>query len=117
MIGNHRDISAFTQNIEVSHTHHLEQRLAARSKLIEGSAQVLDAPRPSTVTSQDRVALPGAQVVAETYPVAGPSEIAGIEDERAKRLLSAEVKRNENALSEETRFASDGAPGYIIYSS
>lgn len=44
MIGQHKDIQAFTQTIEHNHTHHLEQRLAARSKAIEGRAQVLDDP-------------------------------------------------------------------------
>jgi len=42
-IGQHRDVQAFSQVIEHTHTHVLEQRLAARSKLIEGRAQVLDA--------------------------------------------------------------------------
>ena len=42
-IGQHRDVQAFTQTVEHTHTHVLEQRLAARSKMIEGrAAQVLD---------------------------------------------------------------------------
>ena len=37
-IGQHKDIQAFTQTVEHNHTHVLEQRLAARSKVIEGRA-------------------------------------------------------------------------------
>jgi phage terminase small subunit len=38
MIGQHKNVQAFTQTVEHSHTHRLEQRLAARSKVIEASA-------------------------------------------------------------------------------
>ena len=44
LIGQHRQVQAFQVTVEHNHTHHLEQRLAARSKLIEGRAQVIDDP-------------------------------------------------------------------------
>lgn len=42
MIGDNKHVQAFQQNVEVSHTHYLEERLAAKSKVIEGRAQVID---------------------------------------------------------------------------
>ena len=47
LIGQHRDVQAFAVTVEHNHTHHLEQRLAARSKLIEGKASVIDDPATS----------------------------------------------------------------------
>ena len=41
LIGQHKDVQAFTINVEHTHTMKLEQRLAARSKIIEGKAQRL----------------------------------------------------------------------------
>jgi len=38
MIGQHKSVQAFSVQVEHSHTHILEQRLAARSKVIEASA-------------------------------------------------------------------------------
>ena len=52
-------------------------------------------------------ALPGSQV--GSGDAGEHSEPVEIKDE--KRVHPAEVKSNENAPSEETRFASDGAPG------
>ncbi len=38
LIGRNRGIQAFQDNVEVSHTHYLEQQLTARAKVIEGKA-------------------------------------------------------------------------------
>lgn len=38
LIGRNRGIQAFKENIEVSHTHYLEQQLARRAKAVEGRA-------------------------------------------------------------------------------
>jgi len=43
LIGQHKDVQAFTVTVEHSHTHRLEQRLAARSKQIEGQAGAIQA--------------------------------------------------------------------------
>jgi len=43
LIGQHKAVQAFTVTVEHSHTHRLEARLAARSKLIEGQAGAIDA--------------------------------------------------------------------------
>jgi len=42
LIGRNSGIGAFTEVIEVSHTHYLEEQLAKRSKVIEGRAQVVN---------------------------------------------------------------------------
>ena len=75
-IGQHRDVQAFTQTVEHTHTHRLEQRLAARSKAIEGRAQVLDDPPqlqadPGAQVVTDPGADPASQVVSES-PAAAP---------------------------------------------
>lgn len=41
LIGRNRGIQAFQENIEVSHTHYLEQQLSARARVIEGKALML----------------------------------------------------------------------------
>lgn len=46
-IGQHRDVQAFTQTVEHTHTHVLEQRLAARSKIIEGRSIASDLQAPA----------------------------------------------------------------------
>lgn len=56
LIGRNTGIGAFTEVIEVSHTHYLEQTLAKRSKLIEGRAQV--------ASGQPALAAPPVQVNA-----------------------------------------------------
>ena len=48
LIGQHKDVQAFTVTVEHTHTHQLEQRLAARSKVIEGQAAQVIAPEPAT---------------------------------------------------------------------
>ena len=47
LIGQHKDVQAFAITVEHSHTHKLEQRLAARSKVIEGRALNLGADNPA----------------------------------------------------------------------
>ena len=65
MIGQHKSVQAFTQTVEHSHTHRLEQRLAARSKQIEASAGNLGLD-PSIVgvmpASQEAIAAQAAVV-------------------------------------------------------
>jgi phage terminase small subunit len=76
-IGQHKDVQAYTQTIEHSHTHYLEQRLAARSKLIEGRA----AAAPSSLLEHgdyaqvtiDPSVVEGAQVVAHRNGVGDDS--------------------------------------------
>ena len=58
LIGQHKDIQAFSVTVEHTHTHLLERRLAARSKLIEGRATAVD---PAQVAHQPGVE--AAQVV------------------------------------------------------
>lgn len=65
LIGQHKDVQAFTQQVEHTHVHHLEQRLAARSKAIEGRAQVL---RVEQLPAADRVDLPGHASAAHEIP-------------------------------------------------
>jgi len=96
LIGQHKDVQAFSQTVEHTHTHRLEQRLAARSKLIEGKAQVIDQPGPLSAPG------PGSEV-------AGAHSNPAIEDESEKRLLSTEVKRNEEASGERSTFERAGA--------
>ncbi len=38
LIGRNRGIQAFKDNVEVSHTHYLEEALAKRAKIVEASA-------------------------------------------------------------------------------
>ncbi len=66
-IGRHKSVQAFQDNVEHSHTHYLESRLAARSKVIEGRAvEVVEDERiiapevkPISTSSQsDRVLVP-----------------------------------------------------------
>ena len=42
LIGQHKDVQAFSVTVEHSHTHRLEQRLAARSKVVEGRAGLIE---------------------------------------------------------------------------
>jgi hypothetical protein len=58
LIGQHKSVQAFTVTIEHSHTHVLEQRLAARSKVIEGMAGAIDAD-PILIGAVPVAATPG----------------------------------------------------------
>ncbi len=42
LIGRNVGIQAFTETVEVNHTHYLEQQLSKRAKVIEGRARVID---------------------------------------------------------------------------
>ena len=57
LIGRNTGIQAFTENIEVSHTHRLEQALSRRAKVIEGRA----VPMPAIGEPVDQVphSMPG----------------------------------------------------------
>jgi phage terminase small subunit len=58
LIGQHKSVQAFTVNVEHSHTHRLEQRLASRAKIIEGKAAQVD--RDPLLTDQSTE---GGQVI------------------------------------------------------
>ena len=107
MIGDHRDIQAFTQTIEHTHTHRLEQRLAQRAKVIEGKASVLAdqvaATTQALAVTQDLDSCPGSQV-DEAHPAAGPGDGTHRVKEERKRLLSAEVKSKEDQADERSSF-------------
>jgi hypothetical protein len=81
MLGNNKHVQAFQQNIEISHTHYLEERLAARSKAIEGRAQVIDDSAPA------------------------------LADDSQRGSISAEVNSNSNAPAEKTSSEREGATG------
>ena len=51
LIGRNTAIQAFQDNIEVSHTHHLEQALANRAKALEGTAALTVAQAAATVAA------------------------------------------------------------------
>jgi len=51
LIGRNTGIAAFSDQIEVSHTHYLETQLAKRAKLIEGRAQVVT-DKPPRITDK-----------------------------------------------------------------
>ena len=74
LIGQHKAVQAFTVTVEHSHTHVLEQRLAARSKVIEGLAGQVDAdPILAGDTSHlksDKIAL---SAFSDSESVATPS--------------------------------------------
>lgn len=74
LIGQHKRVQAFTVNVEHSHTHVLEQRLAARSKVIEGQAsQVLADPILAGPGADD----PQLLALAQVPGVAGDDRQAG----------------------------------------
>jgi len=109
-IGQHRDVQAFTQTVEHTHTHVLEQRLAARSKLIEGrAAQVLDqlpsdpSQEAAHVISDDRQAH-----VEEVGSVGAPAE--GVGDSKRVHIDGGQSARgpdqNESASEREGATAS-----------
>ena len=108
LIGNHRDIQAFTQTVEHTHTHRLEQRLAARAKTIEGKASVLvdqgAAPTQALPVLPDLDSCPGSQVDDDARPAAAPGEGTRRVKEDRKRLLSAEVKSKEDQAGERSTF-------------
>ena len=67
MIGQHKSVQAFTQTIEHSHTHKLEQRLQARSKVIEGKASRLEqeTEQPGYLSQGSTVPAPTDQPTVE----------------------------------------------------
>jgi len=72
LMGQHKDVQAFTQTVEHNHTHMLEQRLAARSKVIEGRAgQIGDGPYLGGDPQQP------AHLEHDPSPVAGALDGAG----------------------------------------
>jgi len=64
MIGRHCAVQAFKVNVEVSHTHHLEEQLSKRAKIIEGRAQVVDG-QPNQVDDDHADPIPGRQALIE----------------------------------------------------
>lgn len=60
LVGQHKEVQAFSQVVEHTHTHQLEQRLAARSKIIESSAQQIGSPGPGE-NAGGGIALPGVE--------------------------------------------------------
>ena len=72
LIGRNTGIGAFTETIEVSHTHYLEQALAKRSKVIEGRASVVAIEPAAKVQASDPVL--AAQVQADPIPGPGPGK-------------------------------------------
>lgn len=96
LIGQHRDVQAFTQTVEHNHTHHLEQRLAARSAVIEGRAT-------QVIGSDDDKALAPA--------VEGPG-MANVEvevEQTPKRVHTAEVNDDQAPADEKTSSERAGA--------
>ena len=67
MIGQHKSVQAFTQTIEHSHTHKLEQRLQARSKVIEGKASRLaqETEQPGYLSQDSAIPVEGEAVAVE----------------------------------------------------
>lgn len=96
-IGQHKDVQAFTQVVEHNHTHVLEQRLAARSKVIEGMAQVVSDEQ-----------LPDLTDTARTEPgeVGVSSEVGA---HAAKRVHHAEVNDDPAGTQEKTSSERAGA--------
>lgn len=103
-IGQHKDVQAFTVTVEHNHTHHLEQRLAARSKVIEG--------RAAQVLGDDRA-------LADAGPV-DPHAVAHVEGgggvassevgaHAVKRVHPAEVKDDRTHEQEKTTSERAGA--------
>jgi len=68
LIGRNTNIAAFTEVVEVSHTHYLEQVLAKRSKVIEGRASVV-AIEPAAQVGSNHPAQAG-----EVDPIPGPAQ-------------------------------------------
>lgn len=111
LIGQHKDIQAFSQTVEHTHTHRLEQRLAQRSKLIESKAQVIDVPGPRQlpVTDPSVSQVPGSECVGEPGTALIDTPTRQVEDESQKRVHRAEVKENEEAHGERSTFEGRGA--------
>jgi hypothetical protein len=61
LIGRHTRVQAFQITVEHSHTHKLEQRLAARSKVIEGKALRLE--NKSVISAGETLALMTADMM------------------------------------------------------
>lgn len=131
-IGQHKDIQAFSQTIEHNHTHQLEQRLAARSKVIEGRAQVLTDSQGSRSLVDQGAAAGGAGLPDPDATDANPATHAGdrINDDAhhaaqageghgahaaghagAKRVHRAEVNDERARAREETSAERAGATG------
>jgi hypothetical protein len=118
-IGQHKDIQAFTQTIEHNHTHQLEQRLAARSKVIEGRAQVLTAAGgaglPDPLPGQhadpvDAVAMHDDDA-EHASPMGEDHAGHGAGGAGAKRVHRAEVNDRGARTQEETSAERAGATG------
>jgi phage terminase small subunit len=101
----HKDIQAFTQTIEHNHTHQLEQRLAARSKVIEGRAQVL------TAAGVDAVAMHDDDDAKHASPMGEEHAGHGAGGAGAKRVHRAEVNDRGARTQEETSSERAGATG------
>lgn len=119
-IGQHKDIQAFTQTIEHNHTHQLEQRLAARSKVIEGRAQVLTAAGgaglPDPLPGQhadpvDAVAMHDDDDAKHASPMGEEHAGHGAGGAGAKRVHRAEVNDRGARTQEETSAERAGATG------
>jgi len=119
MIGDNKHVQAFQQNVEVSHTHYLEQRLAARTKAIEGRAQVVDT-RPELANQVE--ALPAGNGgnngdnAAQVADLSDQSHGAALAIKRGS--IRADVKKEERAREEKTSSHSEGATAdeYIHHS-
>lgn len=95
-IGQHRDVQAFTQTVEHTHTHVLEQRLAARSKAIEGRAtQVDDGPADLMLANDTEgpgeaiKADPAGQTSKRVHAAGGQSAAASSADETSSERAGA----------------------------
>ena len=89
LIGQHKDVQAFIQTVEHNHTHHLEQRLAARSKAIEGKAQVIDDPGQVQQLQHDPAQVPDVDadtMAAEAHTTAGEQAHTELAEQGEKRV-------------------------------
>ncbi len=107
LVGQHKEVQAFSQVVEHTHTHQLEQRLAARSKVIEGNAAQVqpilppgsaDPARSETLidgeTPQFLQEMPGE---AAQVPGAGDAKRGCIkEDVNEDREINEEKSASEN---------------------
>ena len=111
LIGQHKDVQAFQVTVEHNHTHHLEQRLAARSKLIEGRAtQVLDADPGEAQQLVELEHAPAHSDHVESHAEAGGSS-TGVDPagQTSKGSMPAEVNEERARAQEKTSSERAGA--------
>lgn len=118
LIGQHKDIQAFTVTVEHNHTHHLEQRLAARSQAIEAKATRIDENQGAEIPPALAQPAQGEQDLQRidageyaTLPGAEGIEEGQQADVAQKGSIGAEVKSNAPRVNDAPARESDGATG------